>query len=131
MSSKPRQAVVSTGKAVALAAAPEAAIPLAVAEKAGEAILKVATGDIVVVRTIRNIGTKRKPVWQEREVHYNAISAGLGVLAIGVAAFVATSAWEGRTGGAFFGGSPGLKDNYGRFLDAHPELVQKAKLHQR
>lgn len=133
-----RKAIVSAAekapqkaaKAAATALAPEVAVGLEIAGKAAEAAGKALTADIVVVKTLRNIGTKKNPVWQEKEVHYNVVAAGAGILVLGVAGFVAASAWEGRAGGAFFGPSPRLKDNYSRFLDAHPKVQARLKLNK-
>ncbi len=111
-----RAAIVSTGKAALATAAPEIAVPLAVAGKAAEVAGKVLTGDIVVVRTLRNVGTKKNPVWRETEVHYNVAAVGLGVLAASLGAGVAVYAWEGVP--TPFGNLAGLKDNYRRFVDA-------------
>ncbi len=100
-----RTAIVSTGKTALATVAPEISVPLAAAEKTKE----VLTGDIVVVRTMRNIGTKKNPVWQEKEVHYNLAAAGLGGLAIAGAALVGVVAWNGF--GTLGGGFRGIKDS--------------------
>lgn len=130
MAEKGRAAIVRTGKAAVAVAAPEAAVPLAVAEKALGAAKDILTGDIVVVRKTENVGTKKHPVIRETETHYNLLSAGLGALAVGAAAFVGVSAWEGRAGGLWFGPTPRMKDNYDRFLAAHPNLQKRLRLNR-
>src|SRR5438445_3869003 len=84
----PRKATVSTGKALAKVVAPELAVP---AEVLGNAV----SGDLVVIRTRKNVGTKRKPEWREVEYHVNpatgAIAAVAGLFAVGLGWL----AWEG------------------------------------
>ncbi len=131
MSTEGRKANVKTAAKAALAvAAPEVAAPAAVAEKAAQVAKDVLTGDLVVVRKTETIGTKKHPIVKETEVHYNLLSTGLGLAAVGVAAFLGVSAWEGRAGGYLFGSTPKLKDNYDRFLVAHPNLQKRLKLNR-
>jgi|SRR5438445_757503 len=96
----PRKATVSTGKALAKVVAPELAVP---AEVLGNAV----SGDLVVIRTRKNVGTKRKPEWREVEYHVNpatgAIAAVGGLFAIGLGWLT----WEGFS----TIGIPGLKDS--------------------
>src|SRR6267143_1952693 len=124
-----RKAVTKGSKEAAKAALSIAA-PLAAAQKAADVAQAVLTGDIVVVRTIENVGTKKHPIMREKEVHYNLVSVGAGALLVGAAAYVAVSAWEGRAGGYFFGSAPRLKDNYDRFLLAHPKAKERLKLNR-
>ena len=112
-----RKAVV---KGVALAVAPEAAIPTLAAEKAAEVATKFLTGDLVVVRTLRNIGTKKNPIWQEREVHYNLMTGAVGTALVigGLAALAFFSRDRTRaTIGAGQYETPGWFDNYNRTVE--------------
>lgn len=115
--------------ALVTAAAPEAGIPLAIAGKAAEVAEKALTGDLVTIRTVKNVGTKKNPVIQETVAHVNPLALGLGAAAVGVAVFVGVSTWQGRSGGLLFGGTPPYKNNYDHFLTNHPKLTAKLKLH--
>ena len=126
MSTEGRKAIVRTGKAALAVAAPEAAIPAAIAERAVQAGKEVLTGDIIVVRKTENVGTKKHPIVKETETHYNAVSVGLGFLAVGVGAFLGAAAWEGFP--LPWANSPKVKDNYARFLKAHPRLQERLRL---
>ena len=84
----------------------------------------------MTVRKVENVGTKKHPVIKETETHYNLLTFGMGLAAVGVAAFLGVSAWEGRAGGYLFGPTPHLKDNYDRFLVAHPNLQKRLRLNR-
>jgi|SRR6267143_377973 len=125
-----RKAIAKVPKAALAVVAPEVAIPTEIAGKALGLAKDVLTGDIVIVRKTENIGTKKHPIMKETETHYNLISVGAGAALIGIAAFVGVSAWEGRAGGLWFGSAPKVKDNYDRFLVAHPNLQKRLKLNR-
>src|SRR5437879_7732419 len=95
----PRKATVSTGKALARVVAPELAVP---AEVLGNAV----SGDLVVIRTRKNVGTKRKPEWREVEYHVNPAMVAIAGVAGAIALVGVWVAWEGPP---LIGG--GLKDS--------------------
>lgn len=127
--SRLQKASGTTGKAVALAAAPEAAIPLEVAGRAMGAAERVLTGDFVVIKRtyLREVKAGKKKVLlpTEVEAHINPLGVGLAVAGLGLAALVAAIAYEGFP--LPWGSTPRLKDNVSRFRDAHPTVAKYIK----
>lgn len=107
-------------KAVALAVAPEVAIPLEIAGRAAGAAERVLTGDIAVYRraSFRTVevfeqyrdkeGRTRSrkvkiSIPSELTVHVSGVSIGLGLLAVGGALFMGAVAWNGLSAPGVFG----------------------------
>ena len=88
--------------------------------QAAEQALKALTTDLYVVRRVREVGTKKKPVLEETQLHVNVLGLAIaGGIAIGgalVAAVLSVTARDRTTakiGGVGFQ-TPGWYDSFNR-----------------